>query len=134
MLTRKDGKAVLSVQERNVYTMEDDETGLWIKPDDVHIEPTVAHVIVNDSSSDDRAKIQELHERYGHISFRSLLSLPEVEEMDIPTKTFETMQCKACITGKSPKPVSMSKPAGPTGTRATQPLEIISCDLFGPMT
>ena len=134
VLTRQDGKAVLSIQERNVYTMEDDETGLWIKPDDIHTNSTIAHVVVNDPSLDDRAKIQELHERYGHISFRTLSSLPEVKKMDIPTNTFETMQCKACITGKSPKPASISKPKGPTGTRATQPLEIISCDLFGPMT
>ena len=53
--------------------------------------------------------------------------------MDIPTKVFDSMQCKACIIGKSPKPASLSKPEGPIGTRATQPLETISCDLFGPM-
>ena len=53
--------------------------------------------------------------------------------MDIPTKVFDSMQCKACIIGKSPKPASLSKPEGPTGTRVTQPLETISCNLFGPM-
>ena len=54
--------------------------------------------------------------------------------MDIPTNIFDTIQCEACITRKSPKPATLSKQNRPIGNRTTQPLEIIRCDLFGPMT
>ena len=50
VLTRQDGKAVLFIQEKNVYTMEDDETGLWIKPDDISTNPIVAYATVNNSN------------------------------------------------------------------------------------
>ena len=91
VLTRRDGKAVLSIQDNNVYTMEDDETGLWIKPNDIYTSPTIMNITTNNSSSDAQAELHEIHERYGHISFHTLSSLLEVKEMDIPTSVFDTI-------------------------------------------
>ena len=50
-----------------------DEQGLWIDPDD--ITKTLNKIVILKVNSN---KLQELHERYGHISFTTLKTLPEV--------------------------------------------------------
>ena len=128
--------------------MEADYTGLWIKPDDIKVHKVTLNPKNHENHSSANAEgspqanqkgsrasaeansLHELHERYGHISFNTLKSLPEIQEMDIPTKTFKNAECKACIAGKSTKPASTTNPPGP---RTTKPLERIHCDLIGPM-
>ena len=50
VLPQRDGKAVLSIQDNNVYTIEDDKTRLWIKPDDICTSPTVINITTSNFS------------------------------------------------------------------------------------
>lgn len=59
----------------------------WIKPDDA------GEVRVT------KTTLMDLHERYGHISFNKIKSLPEAEKVSKE----ETTQCGACIKGKITK-------------------------------
>ena len=117
ILERNDGKAILKIEDKTVYQMEVDPNGLWIRPDDINV--TILKIKSN--------KLQELHERYGHLSFPALKKLPESK--DIPQEEFTKAECIACIKGKSAKPG-----AGPSNLTPTQEiLERIHCDLIGPM-
>ena len=119
ILERKDGKAVLKIEDKTVYLMEADSNGLWIKPDDLGKRITILKVKSN--------KLQELHERYGHLSFPALKKLPEAKE--IPQEEFAKAECISCIKEKSTKPGA--KPS--EITRTQEILERIHCDLIGPM-
>ena len=117
VLERADGRATLKIEDKKVYQMEVDSNGLWVRPDDLNI--TILKV--------NSTKLQELHERYGHLSFPALKKLPET--MDIPQEEFTKAECIACIKGKSTKPG-----ARPSEISRTQEiLERIHCDLIGPM-
>ena len=116
-LTRTGNQASLTVEDKNVYSMEADQDGLWIRPDDINV--TVLRV-----KSD---KLQELHERYGHLSFPALKKLPETK--DIPQEEFTKAECIACIKGKSTKPGARPSEI----TRTQEILKRIHCDLIGPM-
>ena len=72
--------------------------------------------------------LQELHERYGHLSFSALKKLPEAK--DIPPEEFAKAECIPCIKGKSTKPGA--KPSD-LSTRTQEVLERIHGDLIGPM-
>ena len=98
--------------------MEADQNGLWIKPDDLNI--AVQKVGSN--------KLQELHERYGHISFSTLKKLPEAR--DISPEEFNKAECIPCIKGKSTKPGA--RPSD-IEIRTQDILERLHCDLIGPM-
>ena len=128
-LTRTGNLATLTVEDKNVYQMEADSDGLWIKPDDLKIptkrEPTKEKRII--TLKVDSNKLQELHERYGHLSFPTLKKLPEAK--DISPEEFARAECIACIKGKSTKPGA--KPS--EITRTQEILERIHCDLIGPM-
>ena len=72
----------------------------------------------------------DLHERYGHISFDTLKSLPEVQKYHgklLP-------KCEACIAGKGFKPSARAKISNnrTTQLRSGPPLERIHADLIGP--
>ena len=100
-LTRSGNLATLRVEDKNVYQMEADQNGLWIKPDDLeHITPVKEKRIVTLKVNSN--KLQELHERYGHLSFPALKKLPEAK--NIPPQEFAKVECIACIKGKSNKP------------------------------
>ena len=116
-LTRTGNQASLTVEDRNVYSMEADQDGLWIRPDDINV--TVLKVNSN--------KLQELHEMYGHLSFPALKKLPETK--NIPQEEFTKAECIACIKGKSTKPGA--RPSEINRTQET--FERIHCDLIGPM-
>ena len=116
-LTRTGNQASLTVEDKNVYSMEADQDGLWIRPDDINV--TVLRISSN--------KLQELHERYGHLSFPALKELPEAK--DIPQEEFTKAECIACIKGKSTKPGARPSEI----TRTQEILERIHCDLIGPM-
>ena len=104
--------------------MEADANGLWIKPDDLqnlNLQKNIFTLKVNYN------KLQELHERYRHLSFPALKKLPESK--NIPQEEFTKAECMACIKGKSTKPG-----AGPSNlTRTHGILKRIHCDLIGPM-
>ena len=99
--------------------MEADQNRLWVKPNDLGKRVTILKVNSN--------KLQELHERYGHLSFPALMKL--AESKDIPQEVFTTAECIVCIKGKSTKPG-----AGPNNlTRIHEIVERVHCDLIGPM-
>ena len=97
---------------------------MWIKPDGPQgpsSQPTkVVSLKVN------KVTLQDLHERYGHISYSSLLSLPEAKKViDLGTRT-----CNPCVYSKSTQPRSKEnlKPI-----RTQRVLERIYADLIGPL-
>ena len=116
-LTRTGNRATLTVEDKNVYQMEADQNGLWVKPDDLNI--TILKISSN--------KLQELHERYGHLSFPALKKLPEAKE--IPPEEFAKAECISCIKGKSAKSGAKHSEIN----RTQEILERIHCDLIGPM-
>ena len=122
-LTRSGTQATLMVEDKDVYQMEADQNGLWVKPDDLKEQKEKRIVVLKVNSN----KLQELHERYGHISFLTLKRLPETK--DIPPEEFTKAECIACIKGKSTKPMAKSDLA----IRTQEVLERIHCDLIGPM-
>ena len=113
---RRDNTHGLRVFTENepLYTIDQDSHGtMWIRPTDTYV-------------SVNKATLMELHERYGHISFDTLKSLPEVAQK-YHGKT--APKCEACIAGKSTKPPAKrtEKPI-----RSNKPLEKIHADLIGP--
>ena len=99
-----------------LYIIDQDSTGtMWIKPEDR--EPTVG---IN------KVTLMDLHERYGHISFDTLKTLPEGRIYHGKTAP----KCEACIAGKSTKPAAKHYPE----SRSEQPLERIHADLIGPLS
>ena len=106
-----------------VYNMERDNTGWWIKPDDLN------GVSIKEVGTDaQKQALRELHETYGHISFSLVKGLPEGRQY----KEINEPRCIACELGKSTKPEAPKSPIGPI--RTTRPLEQIHCDLIGPMS
>ena len=100
-----------------LYKIERDANGtMWIKPGG----PTkVVTLKVN------KVTLQDLHERYGHISYSSLLSLPEAKKVvDLGNRT-----CNACLYGKSTQPASRAQ----NPIRTTRILERVYADLIGPL-
>ena len=99
-----------------LYEIEQDTHGtMWIRPDDNQPAQTIKKVTLMD-----------LHERYGHISFDTLKSLPEAQKYHKKPAP----KCEACIAGKSTKPATKTC----QGTRSEQSLERIHADLIGPFS
>ena len=108
-----------------LYSIEQDSSGtMWIKPDDK--QPTDTYVSIN------KVTLMDLHERYGHISFDTLKSLPEGQKYHGKTAP----RCEACIAGKSTKPPAKPYKDGKKGQllRSERPLEQLHADLIGPFT
>ena len=106
------------INGETLYLAERDNTGtMWIKPEDM----TNSYVSVN------KVTLMDLHERYGHISFDTLKSLPEGQKYQGKTAP----KCEACIAGKSTKPPARKteKPI-----RSERPLERLHADLIGPFS
>lgn len=70
------------------------------------------------------------HRRMGHLNFTDVSKLPQCAEgVDpFPEKSKSSITCTTCLTGKQTR-----LPFNNTGTRATQPLQLIHSDLCGPM-
>jgi len=78
------------------------------------------------SSKGEKRRTQELHERYGHISYSTLCTLPEYT-MGIGK---EKIRCKACEQRKATKPSAPKRPQEPRSTRI---MERIHADLIRPI-
>jgi len=110
--------ATISIGEKIVYHAErDSQERIWIK------EGTPAKV--RKISVD--LQIKELYERYGHISFNTILSLPECPK---PSPDWKRPHCEACERGKTTKPPS---PKQNQTICTKKPLERIHADLIGPI-
>ena len=107
-------KVNICTNGETLYLAERDNSGtMWIQPTDTYV-------------SVKKVTLMDLHERYGHISFDSIKSLPEGQKFrGIASPPI----CEACIAGKSTKPPARKaeKPI-----RSKQPLERIHADLIGP--
>ena len=99
-----------------LYSIEQDAGTMWIRRTDTYVP-------VN------KVTLMDLPERYGHISFDSLKSLPEVAQK-YRGKT--APKCEACIAGKSTKPAARTTRG--TEIRSNRPLEKLHADLIGPFT
>jgi len=66
--------------------------------------------------------VKELYERYGHISYDTLKSLPKY-----PQNARVPPRYEACEKGKATKPPSPKSTIGPIRTKT--PLERLHCDL-----
>jgi transposase InsO family protein len=73
------------------------------------------------------SEVSELHERYGHISFDALKSLPECPKFDIKPR------CEACEKGKATKPPARNQQKKDPKIRTTRPLERFHGDFIGPI-
>ena len=112
----QDGTRV-EINNDTLYNISRGITGtMWIIPKDTKI----VTLKVN------KETLQGLHERYGHISFDTLRSLPEAKGLS------GTGTCTACLKGKSTNPPSKPSPVGPI--RTTRTMERIHADLIGPLS
>ena len=99
-----------------LYHANRDNAGtMWITPDDK--EPVKVKKVT----------LMDLHERYGHISFDTLKSLPKGQKYYGKTAP----KCEACIAGKSTKPITKIKG---TQIRSQKILERLHADLIGPFS
>ena len=100
-----------------LYSIEQDSNGtMWIKPTDTYV-------------SVNKVTLMDLHERYGHISFDTLKSFPELAQK---YHRKSAPKCEACIAGKSVKPSKGTPKEQQTRIRSKQPLERLRADLIGP--
>lgn len=108
-----------------LYKIERDANGtMWIKPDRPN-GPTNNQPTKGVTLKINKVTLQDLHERYRHISYSSLLSLLEAKKViDLENRT-----CNACLYRKSTQPAS--KTQKPIRTKRT--LERIYADLIGPL-
>ena len=90
-ILRQEGNMATQEKEgKTIYQMDVDyRGGLWIKNTEGKI---------NYTSTKDQVK--DLYERYGHISFDTLKTLPEYPK----DKTIKKPRCEACEKGKATKP------------------------------
>ena len=102
-----------------LYSIEQDAGTMWIKLEDTL---TNTYVSVN------KVTLMDLHERYGHISFDTLKSLPEA--LPLRGKTNPPV-CEACIKGKSTKPPARK---AEKQVRSNKVLERLHTDLIGPFS
>ena len=111
-----------------LYSVDQDVNGtMWIKPEDKQ-----SSMATDKYVSANKATLMDLHERYGHISFDTLKSLPEGQKYYGKTAS----KCEACIAGKSTKPSAKAQKSEgiTTQVRSKRPLERLHADLIGPFS
>jgi len=98
----------------------DEEGAMWIK-----IEKAGKGGIVGVRKTSGQESAMELHERYGHISYDTLRTLPE-----LPKEIEKNACCEACEKDKATKP-----PAKQSSKliRTSRLLERLHADLVGPI-
>ena len=123
-LQGKKGKVEIKVGKKILYKMDRDNTGMWIKPENAVEDWKTAGIKRMNTEGEELAK--ELHERYGHISYNTLRTLPEYPK----NVGKEKIRCKACEQGKATKPNAPKQPQEPRSTRL---MECLHVDLIGPI-
>jgi len=123
-LQGKKGKVEIKVGKKILYKMDRDNTGMWIKPENAVEDWKTAGIKRMNTEGEELAK--ELHERYGHISYNTLRTLPEY----LKNVGKEKIRCKACEQGKATKPNAPKQPQEPRSTRL---MECLHVDLIGPI-
>ena len=104
------------IGQKMIYTMTKDSNGaLWVKPDEI-LEKAKIY----------KSQLSELHERYGHISFETLKTLPECPSFNIIPR------CEACEQGKATKPPARNQEKA-CKIRTSKILERLHADLVSPI-
>jgi len=107
--------------------MTRDSAGLWIEPDNAVADWRAAEIKKTTAEGEEALKqARDLHERYGHISYNTLCTLPEFPK-EIGK---EKIRCQAYEQGKATKP-STSKQS--QELQSTRLIERIHADLIGPI-
>jgi len=104
--------AKLKTGRKGLYKMKRDENGLWIKPDNAVKDWKAAGIRRMDIQGEDEKLARELHERYGHISYNTVCTLPEYSK----NVGKEKIRYKACEQGKARKPNVPKQPQEPQST------------------
>ena len=101
--------AELKTGRKILYRMTRDSAGLWIEPDNAvadwraaGIKRTAADEPRGLGKEEAIKQARDLHERYGHISYNTLRTLPEFPKEIRKEK--EKIRCQACEQGKATKP------------------------------
>ena len=91
-------KVVFRIKGKTLRKIARHDNGLWIKPDNKAAAWKCAGI--HRMSSEGKEEAKELHERYGHISYKTLQILP-----DYPKNVGqEKIRCEPCEHGKATKP------------------------------
>ena len=119
--------AEIKIGQKVLYKMTRDPAGLWIEPDNA-VADWKAAGIKRTAAGEEEAieQARNLHERYGHISYNTLRTLPEFPK-EIGK---EKIRCQACEQGKATKP---RVPKQPQELRSSRLMERIHADLIGPI-
>ncbi|MBC8079188.1 MAG: DDE-type integrase/transposase/recombinase, partial [Gorillibacterium sp.] len=112
-----DEPTTISIKGKTIYNVLKKNGKLWIIPDNANIAAT--------NSLKETARV--LHEKYGHLGFDRLYTLPELAGIKR-----EQLYCEACEKGKSTKPAARKQ--WHKGPRTTKILERVHADLIGPIT
>ena len=92
---------------------------MWIKPDNEVADWKCAGIkrMNFEGTLKGKKAAQELHERYGHISYNTLRTLPEYPK----EAGKEKIRCKACEQGKATKPSAPKQPQDLIGSPLEDP-------------
>jgi len=116
--------ATLSSNHTAIYKMTRDTSGaLWISPDQVEVQ--IARVTAR-AQAEVQRRAQRLHEKYGHISFNMLKTLPEYRQLQLSNLP-ELPICQACQLSKTTKPATYAN----QGIRTSRTLERLHTDCHG---
>ena len=117
------GKIVnLFVNNELLYKIERDDNGAgWIRPDNMQEEKNVSSFEMK------KGYAKETYERYGHISYDTLRTLPNFPKLEKPYP-----RCETCEKGKATKPPAKGQKN--RTIRTTRRVERLHADLVGPIT
>ena len=107
-MTGKGSRVGLKTGKINLYTMNRNQEGLWIKPDNSAADYKSAGIkrINFEGIPKGKEAARGLHERYRHISYNTLYTLPGYSK----EAGKEKIRCKACEQGKATKPSAPKQP------------------------
>jgi len=114
--------ATLSSNRTTIYNMTRDTSGaLWISPDQGEVQ-------IARATAGAQVEAQTLHEKYGHVGFDTLKTLPEYRQLQLSNLP-ELPMCQACQLSKTTKPAARAN----QGIRTSRTLERLHTDLIGPI-
>ena len=126
VISGKKKKVELRVGKKILYKMDRDAVGLWIKPENRADNWKAIGIKRMNSEGETTRQAKDLHERYRHILYNTLRTLPEyLKEIGK-----EKIRCRACKQGKATKP---STPKQPQEPRSARIIERIYANLIGPI-